>query len=295
MSKAVAAKAVGGYIGIFFAFLSAGLFALLNVVLRFASPYLSVWQIMFGRCLLGALLMILITRGINSWLLGQDRRTMLLVGITGGGGIICIMGAILLLPLFEALCLIYLYPVFAAILSPILTEDRTELRDWLLITAAFCGTLCILWAGDVNFSLQVGHLLALSAAFSYGLSITLIRRVSGTNSPFTPFFYFCLAGMVIGGLPVLLQDSSLEISLRGMGFLLGISLIGASGQLAAIKALEYLPSTKVGVIGMSELIFGGILGLWIFSEPVTLLDSLGGTVIIASCLLLNFKPRKIAQ
>lgn len=277
------------HIGIFYAFLSASLFALLNVVVRFSAPYLTVWQIMLGRSLFGAILMIWIARGITGWLLGKDRRIMLMVGVSGVGGITCLMGAILLLPLFEALALIYLYPAFAAILSPYLTEDRTGLRDWVLIFTAFTGSLCILWSGETEFRLQIGHVLGLLAAFGYGLSITLIRRVSCDNSPFTSFFYICLIGSVVSGLSVLFQEASVKVEFTGWIFLLCIALLGASGQLTGIKALKYLSPMKVGVIGMSELIFGGILGLMIFYEPVTLFDVFGGIVIIVSCLLLNFK------
>jgi len=277
------------FTGICFALLSAVTFALLNVVIRFSDPYLTVWQTMLGRCIFGVILILIIARGVNARLLGEDRRTLLLVGLSGAGGLTCIMGAILLLPLFEALALIYLYPVFAAIISPYLTNDRTNLRDWLLILSAFVGTLLILWSGGTEFRLQIGHFIGLCAAFGYGLSLTLVRRVSGKNSPLTPFFYICLVGIVISGLPVFFNEAPINIELTGGIILLCIAILGATGQLAGIKAVGHISSTRVGVIGMSELIVGGILGLMIFHEPVTLLDAFGGVIIIISSLLLNSK------
>lgn len=275
--------------GIFFAFLSAGLFAIVNVTVRLSAPYFTVWHIMFGRSLIGAILMILLSRGITANLLGQDKKTLFLVGIAGVGGLVCLMGSLLLLPLFEALALIYLYPAFSALLSPYLTNDRTEWRDWLFIATAFTGTLLIIWTGDANFHLQIGHFIGLLAAFGYGLMLTLIRRVSGKNSPFAPFFYICIVGIAVCWIPVLFQEPAVQFELIGILFLVVIAVLGASGLLAGIKALEYISSTRVGVIGMSELIFGGILGFLIFYEPVTLLDCLGGVIIITSNLLLNIK------
>jgi len=42
----------------------------------------------------------------------------------------------------------YLYPVFAALLSPFLVNERIGPKLWSLIGVAFCGTIFILWPQD---------------------------------------------------------------------------------------------------------------------------------------------------
>ncbi len=275
--------------GVLFAFLSASLFTALNVALRFSEPYLTVWHVMFGRSLFGVAAMLAMARWMQIDLLGRHRPTLVLAGLAGVGGVTCLMAAIYLLPLFEALVLMYLYPVFAAMLSPYVAGDRIRGMDWLLIGLAFAGTVLILWLGQAAGRLQWGHLAGLAAAFGYGLTITLIRRVSAFNNPLTPFYYISLVGTVVCIGPLLFQQSPILIQIQGAIGLLVISVLAACAHLASNKALSYLPSPKVGVIGMSEVVFGAILGLVLFNEPMGLRSVLGGCLIIGSGILLTVR------
>jgi len=275
--------------GVLFAFLGASLFAALNVALRFSEPYLTVWHVMFGRSLFGVVAMLAIARWMRVDLFGRHRPTLVLTGLTGVGGVTCLMVAIYMLPLFEALVLLYLYPVFAAILSPYVAEDRNRGMDWLLIGLAFIGTVLILWSTQTAGRLQWGYLAGLAAGFGYGLTNTLIRRVSAFNSPLTPFYYISLVGTVVCIGPLLLQQSPILVRSQGAIGLLVISVLAVTAHLASNKALSYLPSPKIGVIGMSEVVFGAILGLVLFNELMELRSVLGGCLIIGSGILLTVR------
>jgi hypothetical protein len=48
--------------GIFFAFLSAIIFVTLNIAILFSEPYLTVWRLMFSRCLFGVAAMVALAR-----------------------------------------------------------------------------------------------------------------------------------------------------------------------------------------------------------------------------------------
>jgi drug/metabolite transporter (DMT)-like permease len=281
--------------GVLFAFLSASLFAALNVALRLSEPYLTVWHVMFGRSLFGVAAMLAIARWMRIDLLGRHRPTLVLAGLTGVGGVTCLMAAIYMLPLFEALVLLYLYPVFAAMLSPYVAGDRIRGMGWLLIGLAFIGTVLILWSGQAAGRLQWGHLAGLTAGFGYGLTITLIRRVSAFNSPLTPFFYISLVGTVVCIGPLLFQQSPILIQSQGAIGLLVISTLAACAYLASNKALSYLPSPKTGVIGMSEVVFGAILGLVLFNEPMGWRSVLGGFLIISSDIWLTVRSTAILR
>jgi drug/metabolite transporter (DMT)-like permease len=61
------------------------------------------------------------------------------------------------------------------------------------------------------------------------------------------------------------------------------------------KALSYLPSPEAGIIGMTEVVFGGILGLLVFSEPLTWRALIGASLILGSGVCLNLKSRLAGQ
>ncbi len=275
-----------------YAFAAAVCYAGLNTAIRFADAYMSIWHIIFYRSLFGAVVMVLWARLAGVAILGRQRSTLWLMGMCGAGGVTALTIALVLIPLFEALVLLYLFPAFAALLSPWLTTDRVTPRDWLLIATACLGTALILWMGHSGSGLQAGHLLGLLSAFCLGLTFTLIRRTSAANNPLTPFFYICVAGVAVSIGPVMLRAETLMISPNGLPALVVVVVLATAAHLAGNKALACLPSPRVGVILMSEVLFGAVIGLLLFGEFLAMRSVLGGVLIIGSGIGLNLSaPR----
>ncbi len=276
--------------GFFFAMVSALSFALLNVAIRYSEPYLDVWQIMFARSVFGLLVMIMLARLGRVSLRGVERKTLLLVGFTSVINVICLTAAIFRLPLFEALVLLYLYPLFAALMSPLINGDRFGRSDWGVMVLGLMGAVLVLWPGELASQLSVAHLLGLGAAFSYGLTTTLLRRVARLNNPLIPFFYICVVGTLVCGLPALGQGSLVALPLAAWVGIFALCLFGLLAYLASIKALQYLSSPRVGVISMAEVLFSSLFGLVLFGERLGTLAIFGGVLILLSGLLLSLKP-----
>jgi len=281
--------------GMGYAALAATLFALLNVLIRLAEPHMSIWHMMFGRSLFGVLAMTLLARSLGIRVLGVHRRLLTAVGVAGVSGVLCLMGALVLLPLFDALVLLYLYPAFAAVLSPWLTGDRVTGRDWGWIALATLGTGIVLWSGRVAGQLQWGHLLGLAAALAYGVSFTLTRRASGANSPLTPFFYVSAVGCLACLGPLFWPPGPVLPDSRGLPALAAIAVLGTVAHLANNKALSLIPSPKVGVISMLEVVFSGAFGFWLFHEGFGGQSFLGAALILAAALGLNTARRPRAM
>jgi len=279
-------------LGILYAFLSATIYSLYNISIRYSEPYLTVWHILFFRSLIGVTAMSVFARWMDFDMLGQRRGLLIITGLAGMGSLICILEAIILLPLFEALVLIYLYPVFAALLSPRLTGEKMTPSEWLLIGLAFCGTTLILWSGHVGGQFQPGHLFALIAAFANALTVTLIRLLSAKNNSLTPLFYVSVVGCLVCAGPLLLQDAPLQVGAKGVIWILVIATLATSAYLAAIKALAYLPSPKMGVISMTEVALGAFSGFVLFNESLSWRSFFGAVLIIGSGIRLNLKSGK---
>ena len=277
------------YLGLFYAFLAAVTFSCVNLAVRFSEPYLTVWHMMFGRSLFGFFAMAVMAKWMGLELLGRSRGTLILLGMTGFGSLACLVKALVLLPLVEALLLFYLFIGFAALLSPWLTRDRVRPLDWVFLASAFAGTVLILWPEDHHYGVRLGHVVALVAAFGYGLTLTLIRRVSDHNNPLTPYFYLSSVGLVACVGPIL--GTNVDMMFTGPGALgmLVIAFLASTAHLATNKAIQLLPSPTAGVIIMSEVVFGGIFGLVLFQEPLGLRAVLGGILILASGVGLTLK------
>lgn len=265
------------------AVLAAFLFSILNVVIRFSEPHLTVWHMMFGRSVFGLVFLLLAARAWRLNILGQKRGILLLLGLTGTGGILCLTLALLQIPLFQALILFYTYPAVAALLTPLLTRDRIHLRDWTCIGLAFLGTVLILWSGQSReLSLSLGHLAAIGASTGLGLTMTLTRRVSPANNALTPIFYISAIGTVICFFPLFHSDVTFLVQAQGMFWLLAIGLLAVSAHIATNKALSYAPSPRVGIISMLEVLLGAVYGYVLFTETLGWSTLFGGALVIAS-------------
>jgi drug/metabolite transporter (DMT)-like permease len=273
--------------GMAYGFAAAACYAGLNTAIRFADVHMDIWHIIFYRSLFGAVAMVLLAHSTGGNILGRQRPTLCLLGVAGAAGVIALTVALIVLPLFEALVLLYLFPAFAALLSPWLTRDRLTRWQWPLIAAACLGAITVLWSGQQVNGLQWGHLLALISAFCLGLAFTLTRRISAENSPLTPFFYICAAGAIATAGPILFDAGTFTVAVSGVPALAAVALLATGAHILGNKALTLLPSPQVGVICMAEVPAGALIGLLVFGESFGLQTLIGGMLIIVAGIGLN--------
>lgn len=272
--------------GLVFALLAAVFAAGYDILTRFYCSGLTPWQIILARAILGLALSLALARTLGLNLLGRNRRGMVVIALTLVGGVLCFIFALFRLPVFEAVLLIYLYPVFAALFSPFLVNERIGPKLWGLIGVAFCGTIFILWPQDLAWSVNGGHVLAIAAALAHGLALTLVRRYRRENSPVTPFFYFSALGAVVSVGALGLSGQPMPAGSASLAVLTATAIAACLAQLSMIKAASCITSAEVGIIGMSEIVFGGLLSFLLFGEAVGLRQLWGGILVISSGIAL---------
>jgi drug/metabolite transporter (DMT)-like permease len=277
--------------GLVFALLAAVFFTCLDISIRFSGSELTVWHLVFGRSLFGVAAMWLLARKLGVELLGKRRGELVVVGLTGMAGASCLTWAIMRIPLFEALVLLYLFPVFAALFSPYLTGERPRGVEWLFIFLAFCGIVLMLWRGQGMVGMDWGHVAGFFAAVFIGLSMTMTRRVRVENNSLTPFFYISVVGCILAPIPLFLQDAPLFPE-AGWGWagLPAVCLFMTAAHLSNNKALGSLPSSTVGVITMLEAVLGAFVGWVIWSEPLGTMQFVGAAVVLGSGVALTLRP-----
>src|SRR3546814_1624364 len=80
-------------------------------------------------------------------------------------GMVCTFGAVLLLPLAEAMTLQFTVPIFATILSALVLREPTGRHRWAAVVLGFAGVLIVVQPGSGAFPLS-GALVGLLAARS---------------------------------------------------------------------------------------------------------------------------------
>jgi len=171
--------------------------------------------------------------------------------------------------------------ILAALLSPLLTNDRIQVHDWICIALAFSGTLLILWSGQkAGIHISFGHIAAICASIGLGTTMTLVRRVSDDNNALIPIFYISAVGAVTCFFPLLYLETGVFISTKGFLWLCVIGLLAVFAHIATNQALGYISSPKMGIISMLEVPFGAVFGYFLFAETIGWSTLSGGMLIM---------------
>ncbi|MDR1546476.1 MAG: DMT family transporter [Deltaproteobacteria bacterium] len=267
-------------------------FSAFNVCLRYISEHATVWGIMFVRGCIGALL-----AGLAGALLGRrlwGRRTGLLslVGLTGCFSTALTITAITLVPLYQAIVVLYLYPAMALLFSALLNGDRVAVRDVGVVGLAFLGGALLLWPDRAaGLELKLGHLIGVAGAMCYSLGYVLTARLGRDNAGLEPIFFYSMC-MALLALPLArLFGSGLAIdSVREAAVVAAAGVVGSLGQLLGYAALRWLPAFKVGVVGTLEVFFGTLSSWLLFNDPMTSRSLIGGSVVVLAAFLVQSRP-----
>ncbi|MGQ9646689.1 MAG: DMT family transporter [Thermodesulfobacteriota bacterium] len=267
--------------------LSALTFAFADILTKYLSYLFSPVQIAFVRFLFGGLLLwpILSFKGIS--LRGNQTRILILRGLFGTLSFFCLLKSIAMIPLADAIVLLYTFPLFAFLFSFLFLKTGVEVIEILVIGTGLLGVYVFI---NPDFhSFNVGYVYGLFSGCSGGMAMLSIYKARQTNGPLIIYFYFCLVGGVISfpfwvhGFKV--PEAQHAISLFVLALLLLI------GQVLMNQGFKYCKAAQGSLILMSEVLFTGMAGVLLFKEPVTYHFLAGGFLIIGSGVGLNLISR----
>ena len=270
---------------------SATFFALIGVVVKMAGPQLDLWQISFYRAFIGILLMLALRAAFKIKLTGPNKKLLTMRGVTGTLGFLSLVAAMQLISLAEAMVLFFLFPVFAAVLSSWINNERLSPAQWPFLGTALLGTSLVVWPGG-GFHPGLGHLLALASALFAGVNTALVRKLSGEHNAYTIYFFFCLVAASTCFFPLAFGDAPILPLDINLVYLVAIGLTATVGQVAMNQGFYYLPAAEGGVLLMSQVVIAGGCGVLFFNEPLTWRLLIGGTLIMLGGAFLNRTGRK---
>ena len=263
-------------------------FATIQAFVKYLSGY-SVYQILFFRSSISALLCIAYLKSQSRPLIGNNQKMLLLRALFGLIGMSLFFITIQRIPLGAAVSLQYTSPIFTAILAIIFLKERVFPIQWLLFFGAFLGVI-LLKGFDARIdalSLTIG----IAGAVSSGLVYVIIRKIGESEHPIVIINYFMTFSALITG--VLMIPHWINLTLESSIFFILIGTLGYYGQFYLTKALQAEKASRTIQVKYIEVVFSLILGLFWFGESYTIISFLG-IVLILVCMLLNvsYKQKK---
>jgi S-adenosylmethionine uptake transporter len=184
------------------------------------------------------------------------------------------------LPLAEAYLIAFLTPILVAVLGFVFLRERLSAVGWAGVLIGFAGVAVALKPGVAP--LNLGHAAALGSAVFFAFSLILLRRakVAETDEAL-------VASLLVVMTPVAFAVAAMSGELVAIDFPhLGFAVAGGAlmlgGHALLVRAFRVGEASVVAPFQYSQIIWGCLYGILIFSTPVELHTLVGAVIIILS-------------
>ncbi|WP_106475705.1 DMT family transporter [Phytohalomonas tamaricis] len=249
-------------------------------------------QIIFFRTLISLPLIALLARFNGGWQTLRTRRpgVHLLRGLIFTATMFCFITGLTLLPLAETTAIAFAAPLFVALLSGPLLNERVDRVPLIASLVGFVGVLIVVRPGAAGF--QWGALIVIGAAVCYALMMITARRYGSKENLWAMVFYATLVPMLVCAvlLPSVWHTPQ---PLHWLGFC-AAGLLGAAAMSCLTLAFRYAPAALAAPFDYTAMIWAVVLGWWLWGEVPDSWVFIGAALIIASGVAIALHERRVA-
>ena len=254
----------------------------------------SVWQILLLRSLffmIALIIFLIITYKKNTIRVLKDAG---FAGLLGGFvmslSFIAFVVAMTNTSVANVVFIISTQTMFLAIFGYFYLKEKVSLVSFISIILAMSG-ITIMVGDSLTSGSFFGNLVALAIPINFSILVMIIRK--NKNLDMVPAIFYSGIFSVIYGL--ILSESFVFTSHDIlMGFFLGVPQL-AFGFICITIGSRTTPSTTIGLLMLTETLFGPIL-VWIFLNEIPPLSVLiGGCVIITAIILKSLDKNKVTS
>lgn len=267
------------------------IFTSTSAMIRLLSTQIESVQTAFFRAVISVILLLpMIAAGrVKPWeskrITGHFWRTLM-------GTLSMVLGfyAVSLLPLADATAIAFSQPLFSVVVAALIAGEKVRWRRWSATIVGFVGVLIMVQPGEG--SLQIGALVALANAASVAISILLVKRLSGTETPLMILTQFALFSTVFLTLPAIWVWRWPD--LWGWVLAIGVALTATVGQYFWVQAFKAGEMSAVAPFEYLRLPFAVFVGWLIWGEMPVIWTYVGAAIVIASALYIAHREAQLA-
>ena len=186
-------------------------------------------------------------------------------------------------------------PAFVLLFAPYLLGEKNTPRRMLALVISTFGVIAVIdpRTAELSPSLFWGNLSLFGAGLTWALYSVLVRKVSSSGGVLAASTI-----MLIGGLPLSLPLTALEITTTGLGaitpgVIAGILFLGIISTALAMFLWNYafakLPAAVASLTFFAQPVVGTILGWLFLNERITPLFLLGGVMIAIGLVIASLQ------
>jgi drug/metabolite transporter (DMT)-like permease len=197
----------------------------------------------------------------------------------------CWMAALLLIPLVELIAFEFTFPLWVALLAPlILGEKLTPIRV-VAAVVGFCGALTIILGpvavsgGTSGPSFNLGTILALSCAVFFCFNMIGTRYLTRQDGPLTIMMFMVVNHSVLAFILGFRTMTVLPWAAIPWVCMLAVSSLVA--HFALTRALAYADATVVAPMDFMRIPLMVTLGVAVYHEPLQMIAIFGTLLVLA--------------
>lgn len=192
------------------------------------------------------------------------------------------------LPLADAYAVSYVAPLLMAIFAIPILGEKVSPHAWIAITIGFLGVLVMMRPGSAVLSL--GGLSAFMGGTLFALSLVLSRKLSQTESIVSITAWFMSACFIMSSL--FMPFYWVEPTLSDWGLFAILGIVGCGALVTITQAFKLAPASIVGPIDYLLLVFGAIIGYFIWGDIPDAYIIAGACILVGSGLYLLYQETR---
>ncbi|MDP3896538.1 MAG: DMT family transporter [Mesorhizobium sp.] len=259
------------------------LFSFHDAVIKTMVVSFAVWQILFFRSLtilIGCLAIggrPLLSETANSPVI----RQMFLRSFLIMSAWLCYYTAAKDLQLAELTTIYFAAPIMITVMAIFMLGEKVSALRWAAVLTGFVGVFIACDPATLGFTLPV--LLVLGAAFLWGLSIVLLRKIAMKEKTIVQLMLNNGFFLITAGIPMLFFWQTPD--LRGSLMLFGAGVIGGFAQFTLFEGMKRAPASVIAPFEYTSLVWAFLLGYLIWGDIPRNEVFVGAVLIVAAGLM----------
>lgn len=189
------------------------------------------------------------------------------------------------LPLAQAQALSFSRTLFVVALAALVLGESVGWRRWAAVAIGFAGVLIMTRPEAASFSLA--SMMALAAAFFFGLAIVTVKDLTRDHSTLT-LVIWTNGFTTIAGAPFAFF-AWVQPGLADFALLCLLGVFGVGAQSCYVRALGSGDASLLGLIDYVRLPLAMAMGFLLFSERPDTATLLGAAIVIGSTVYITWR------
>ena len=241
-------------------------------------------QLVLARSVVGVVLSYAMLRQMSIAPWGHRKGLLILRGLAGFAALLCFFYALTKLPLAETTVIVYISPVFTAILAAIFLKETLRSNEIAGLVLSMAGLVFVAQPSFLfgqsadSLDLFAVGIAVLGAVFSSSAYVT-VRKLRETEHHLVVVFYFPLIATP-ASIPLMIPDALWPTPEEWL-MLLGIGVFTQIAQVYLTKGLHIEKAGRALSMSYVQIVFAALWGFLFFSEIPNAFSIFGALLVVA--------------